>query len=135
MKTRILIFATCFLLAACESETPLPEAPEVKIIEVQETGKITAAWEAEALAWEREGDIFATSAENARERAAQARDISLEEALRRGLHAQEWAAMSLEHAERRRDMGLWGLARESVAQAEAWTYALQAWTEVVEATE
>ena len=53
MKLRTLILAGCILLSACEAETTASESPpEVRVITVQETGKIAAAWEAEAAAYE-----------------------------------------------------------------------------------
>ena len=59
---RTLLLATCFLLAGCLSETSEPETPEVRVIDVRETAKITTAWEAEAKAYE----IFAEDLQGAK---------------------------------------------------------------------
>ena len=151
MKTRTLVFAACLLLTACESETEIPEAPpEVTIIKVRETGKITAAWEAEALAWEamaaysafafgeEHGQSQLEVAAERRERAVAAEEASLEMALKEGLSAQEWVSDRREFLRTASWKRPWLTADElryKQAEAEAWERALQAWKEVVEATE
>ena len=167
MKTRTLVFAVCLLFTACESETEIPEAPEVHIIEVRETGKIAAAWEAEAQALEVEAewalmdhqdserllkgtrgwrDLEAMYRESEaldreriaerRERAARAEEVSLEEALREGLDAWVQVSVNREHADKWRGDRIMGdLVKRFDAEAEAWEPVLEAWMEVVEATE
>ena len=150
MKTRILVFTVFLLFTACESETKIPEAPEVHIIEVRETGKIAAAWEAEAAAWEAMAAFTAVAfgeehgqselevAAEKREQAAAAEEVSLEMALKEGLSAQEWVSDRREFLRTASWKRPWYTADElryKQAELEAWERVLQAWTEVIEATE
>ena len=92
---RTLLLAACFLIAGCLSETSEPEMPGVRVIDVRSTAKITAAWEAEAKAYEmsaaineargKEASHIRALATDSRTYAADAKEMSLEDALRKGL--------------------------------------------------
>ena len=161
MKTRTLILAACFLLTACESKTEAPEAaPEVQIVEVQETGKIKAAWEAEAEAYEAEAEAQvreaqAWEAENLDidvdlidweyvasdrwERAARAEKVSLEPALRYVLRARSSASMARSSASHAREIaeiwrgGLRWHAKVEAYEAQAEDRSAQAWDRAAQA--